>query len=403
MIQRVLELKAKTSVEEAVKEEKYVVDDAVEEAVEDVDEHKLQAEALVVEDAANDAKALFVGTSTINLKKACYHLAFGRKCFKGDKCGFSHDDDDVQRFKKILEGRKKEMKCHKCGQMGHVKAQCKTSKLATQGSIDDAKMQTTKTTLAHEDSVEVLMNKLRGMKNGKVAVRAMAMEVEMTSDDGSSERRKRRVVQANTVVVNRLYSHVVEGRARPATSNNRLSENDDCDERFERDTKRAIELSLMSMKNESKVMDVVPYGTVNGLRENVPMPYEDMDMVFTVHYMNYDDEDEKECELGTSTQKAGRYRQSIEKAKTKQKRRQERKDSSKKETEKLQRKEKNKRRNRRNTSENSDSRHSTKSDRNNSNRENNGRDQRNDRKEDRNTDRYRGTCSCHESAWRRCT
>ena len=158
----------------------------------------------------------------------------------------------------------------------------------------------------------------------------------------------RRVVRANTVEVNRLYSHVVEGkgRARPDTSNNKVSDNDDCDEdeRFERDTQEAMKLSLMSMKNESKVMDVVPYGTVNGLRENVPMPYEDMDLVFTVHYMNYDDEDEKGCEVVTSTQKAGRYRQSIEKARAKQKRRQERKDSSKKETEKLQRKEKNKRR-----------------------------------------------------------
>ena len=53
--------------------------------------------------------------------------------------------------------------------------------------------------------------------------------------------------------MNRLYSHVVEGRARPETSNNRLSENDDCtcDEQFERDTKKAMKLSLMSMKNES--------------------------------------------------------------------------------------------------------------------------------------------------------
>ena len=42
----------------------------------------------------------------------------------------------------------------------------------------------------------------------------------------------RRVVQANTVEVNRLYSHVVEGkgRARPDTSNNKVSDNDDCDE-----------------------------------------------------------------------------------------------------------------------------------------------------------------------------
>ena len=43
---------------------------------------------------------------------------------------------------------------------------------------------------------------------------------------------------------------------------------------FERDTEEAMKLSLMSMKNES-VMDVVPYGTVNGLhglRMNVPMP-----------------------------------------------------------------------------------------------------------------------------------
>ena len=169
----------------------------------------------------------------------------------------------------------------------------------------------------------------------------------MASDDGSSERRSRRVVRANTVEVNRLYSHVVEGkgRARPDTSNNKVSDNDDCDEdeRFERDTQEAMKLSLMSMKTES-VMDVVPYGTVNGLRRNVPMPYEDMDLVFTVHYMNYDDEDEKGCEVVTSTQKAGRYRQSIEKARAKQKRRQERKDSSKKEIEKLQRKEKNKRR-----------------------------------------------------------
>ena len=172
----------------------------------------MQAEALVVEDAENDAHALFAGTSTTNLKKACYHLAIGRKCFKGDKCGFSHDDDDVQRFKKILEGRKKDVKCHKCGELGHVKAQCKASTSTTQGSIDDAKAQTTKTRLAHEDSVEDLMAKLRGMKNGKAAVRAMAMEVAMASDDGSSERRSRRVVQANTVEVNRLYSHVVEGR-----------------------------------------------------------------------------------------------------------------------------------------------------------------------------------------------
>ena len=35
------------------------------------DAHKLQAKALVVKDAANDANALFVGTSTTNLKKAC--------------------------------------------------------------------------------------------------------------------------------------------------------------------------------------------------------------------------------------------------------------------------------------------------------------------------------------------
>jgi hypothetical protein len=274
------------------------------------DAYNFQAEALVADDAENVAHALFAGTST---KKACYNLAIGRKCFKGDKCGYSHDDDDVQRFKKILEGRKKDVKCHKCGELGHVKAQCKASASTTQGSIDDAKTQTTTKRLAPEDSVEDLMAKLRGMKNGKTAVRAMAMEVAMASDDGSSERRTRRVVQANTVVVNRLYSHVVEGkgRARPDTSNNKVSDNDDCDEdeRFERDTEKAMKLSLMSMKNES-VMDVVPYGTVSGLhglRMNVPMPVEDMDLVFTVHYMN-DDEDEKGCDVATSTQKAGRYR-----------------------------------------------------------------------------------------------
>ena len=58
------------------------------------------------------------------------------------------------------------------------------------------------------------------------------------------------------------------------------------DEQFERDTEKAMKLSLMSMKNKS-VMDVVPYGTVSGLhglRMNVPMPVEDMDLVFTVHY-----------------------------------------------------------------------------------------------------------------------
>ena len=67
----------------------------------------MQAEALVVEDAENDAHALFAGTSTTGtLKKACYQLAIGRKCFKGGKCGYSHDDDDVQRFKKILEARR---------------------------------------------------------------------------------------------------------------------------------------------------------------------------------------------------------------------------------------------------------------------------------------------------------
>ena len=143
--------------------------------------------------------------------------------------------------------------------------------------------------------------------------------------------------------------HVVEGkgRARPETSNNNLSDNDDCDEdeQFERDTEKAMKLSLMSMKNES-AMDVVPYGTVSGLhglRMNVPMPVEDMDLVFTVHYMN-DDEDEKGCDVATSTQNVGRYRQSIEKARAKKKRRQEREDSRKKEIEKLQRKEKNKRR-----------------------------------------------------------
>ena len=169
VIQRVLELKAKTSVEEVVEEEKYAVEDAVEDA----------AESLVVEDAANGVKALFAGTSTTILRKACYHMAIGRKCFKGGKCGYSHDDDDVQRFKKILEARRLNVKCHGCGQLGHMKAQCKASASTTQGSIDDEKTQTTKTktTLAHEDSVEVLMKKLREMKNGKAAVRAMAMEV----------------------------------------------------------------------------------------------------------------------------------------------------------------------------------------------------------------------------------
>ena len=106
------------------------------------DAYNFQAEALVADDAENVAHALFAGTST---KKACYHLAIGRKCFKGDKCGYSHDDDDVQRFKKILEGRKKDVKCHKCGELGHVKAQCKASASTTQGSIDDAKTQTTTT------------------------------------------------------------------------------------------------------------------------------------------------------------------------------------------------------------------------------------------------------------------
>ena len=57
-----------------------------------------------------------------------------------------------------------------------------------------------------------------------------------------------------------------------------------------------------------------------------------------------DDEDESKCDVDTSTQKAGRYRQSIDKARAKKKRRQEREDSRKKEIEKLQRKEKNKRR-----------------------------------------------------------
>ena len=74
------------------------------------DAYKLQVEALVVEDAANDTKTLFVGTSTTNLKKTCYHLVIGRKRFKGDRCVFSHGDEDVQRFKKILEGRKKDVK-----------------------------------------------------------------------------------------------------------------------------------------------------------------------------------------------------------------------------------------------------------------------------------------------------
>ena len=219
----------------------------------------------------------------------------------------------MQRFKKILEARRKDVKCHRCGELGHMKAQCKASASTTQGSIDDAKTQTTTQRLAPEDSVEDLMAKLRGMKNGKAAVRAMAMEVAMASDDGSSERRSRRAVQANTVEVNRLYSHVVEGRGRasPETSNNNASDNEDYDDQFERDTRKAIELSLMSMKNES-VMDVVPYGTVNklhGLRMIVPMPVEDMDLVFTVHYMK-DDEDESECDVATSTQGAGRYRQS---------------------------------------------------------------------------------------------
>ena len=54
-------------------------------------------------------------------------------------------------------GARQDVKCHKCGELGHVKAQCKASTSTTQGSIDDAKTQTTKTKLAHEDSVEVLM------------------------------------------------------------------------------------------------------------------------------------------------------------------------------------------------------------------------------------------------------
>ena len=41
-----------------------------------------------------------------------------------------------------------------------MKAQCKASVSTMQGTIDDAKTQTTKTMLAHEDSVETLMNKV---------------------------------------------------------------------------------------------------------------------------------------------------------------------------------------------------------------------------------------------------
>ena len=52
-----------------------------------------QAEALVVENVADGAQALLVGTSAT---KACYHLAIGRKCFKNDKCGFSHADEECK-------------------------------------------------------------------------------------------------------------------------------------------------------------------------------------------------------------------------------------------------------------------------------------------------------------------
>ena len=107
---------------------------------------------------------------------------------------------------KILEDRKKNLKCHKCGGLGHMKSQCKASGTTTQDNIDDAKTTKTKTKIVEEDSVEELMKKLREMKNCKADVRAMAMEVAMASDDGRSEESKRnyREVQANTVVVGRL-------------------------------------------------------------------------------------------------------------------------------------------------------------------------------------------------------
>ena len=93
---------------------------------------------------------------------------------KGEKCHFSHADKDVQKFKKILEDRKKNLKCHKCGELGQMKSQCKASATITQENIDDAKTTKTKTKIAQEDSVEEPMKKLREMKNGKAAVRALA-------------------------------------------------------------------------------------------------------------------------------------------------------------------------------------------------------------------------------------
>ena len=63
------------------------------------DEKEKEERILVAEDAASDY-AMFAGTS--HTKKACYHLAIGKECFKGIKCPFSHDDSDVRRFKEIL-------------------------------------------------------------------------------------------------------------------------------------------------------------------------------------------------------------------------------------------------------------------------------------------------------------
>jgi hypothetical protein len=204
------------------------------------------------------------------VKRACWNLAKG-SCSYGSRCKFSHANDDIQRYKEKAARQNEAAgnfkgKCYNCQGFGHRAVDCPDKDKGNDKAVADKPIKAFHAELVPEEmSAKALMEFMRNArksKNGRKAVRALAMEV-AADEEEDSDGASLNLIQVGAHVAvavakgGRSYLEVLEGNsgggsgARHTQPNDRNKRDNQNDHSLKMTLKTSKEMHVNEMKNKA--------------------------------------------------------------------------------------------------------------------------------------------------------